>query len=198
MHLRWIWFFGAMATLVACETKQPLQWIAGPSVLPVPTTRLYNWDSRDELAIWINNPVSQGSFSLQGEGPGEFIRVRMSADEQVVLRGPDLIPPVAALRGVRLRYRWIADDLSEVSSGGGLGSVQPVAPAWPAVLTGHLQSATWRDANLTVVSGASERTCGGPCPGAGGTVDSRYVYFNFRGIYGRSSQLDIDSIVLVH
>jgi hypothetical protein len=83
--------------------------IPGPAVPnPLPTATPYVWDTRDELAVWIENAVSRGSFSLEGSGAGGFIRIDRP-EREWVLRGPDLAPAATGVRTFRLRYRWRPD-----------------------------------------------------------------------------------------
>ena len=50
--------------------------IPGPPVPnPMPTASSYVWDTRDELVIWVENPVAVGSLALEGDGAGAFIRI---------------------------------------------------------------------------------------------------------------------------
>jgi len=174
------------------------------------TDQPYTWDSLDELAAWALNPVTKGPVALQGEGRAGFIRVQQNVERvNVVLRSPDFTPPVTALRGVRFRYRWIVDRPAGIPEGGDhlgggasghLGKVQPVAPAWPrGLLVGSLNGTPtaqdWRDANFAVEPRGSGSDCPGTCPGAGGTIDARYVYFEFFSL--QPGRLDIDSITLL-
>ena len=83
--------------------------IAGPTVpSPLPTVEPYIWDTRDELAVWVNNPVARGTLALEGSGPDAFVRIER-ADREWVMRGPDLVPAVAGVRTLRVRYRWQLD-----------------------------------------------------------------------------------------
>jgi hypothetical protein len=168
------------------------------------------WDSASELAGWIN-AASQGAFSIEGEDVAAFLRVTTTSSrekQEIVLRGPDLIPPALALRGVRLRYRWTVNGGSSTEMSGRLRAVQPVEPAWPpAILTGRLTLRSteqpYSEETLGVEGWASDQSqsgelCGGPCPGDGGVVDARYVYLHLQ-LYRPEvvSRLDIDWIALV-
>ena len=91
--------------------------IPGPPVPnPMPTASPYVWDTRDELAIWVDNPVALGPLELDGDGSGAFIRVAQ-AEREWTLRGPDLDPSATGVRTLLLRYRWRPDPaLSSVAS----------------------------------------------------------------------------------
>jgi hypothetical protein len=83
--------------------------IPGPTVpSDVPTALPYVWDTRDELAVWVENPVARGSLSVEGSGADGLIRIDR-AEREWVLRGPDLTPPVTGVRTLRVRYRWRPD-----------------------------------------------------------------------------------------
>jgi hypothetical protein len=100
-----------LAILTAgCDTGRPAPFVLpGPAVpSPIPIVSPYVWDTRDELAIWMNNRVSRGSFALEGSGSEAFIRVDR-ADREWVLRGPDLNPAADGIRTVSIRYRWRPD-----------------------------------------------------------------------------------------
>jgi hypothetical protein len=79
---------------------------AGPS--EVPTALPYLWDTRDELSIWMHNPVARGSLALEGSGLEAFLRIDR-ADREWLLRGPDFTPPATGVRTLSIRYRWRPD-----------------------------------------------------------------------------------------
>ena len=62
------------------------------------------WDSREELLDWVANAVTRGPITVEGDGAAAFIRVKLNFNNSV-MRGPDLVPPVAGVRGVRIRAR---------------------------------------------------------------------------------------------
>jgi len=96
---------------MGCEgaTRPSSFVIPGPSVpSPLPTAAPYVWDTRDELAIWVENPVALGSLALEGNGPDGFIRIAQ-AEREWTLRGPDLTPSATGVRTLLLRYRWRPD-----------------------------------------------------------------------------------------
>ncbi len=119
-----------LAVLTAgCDTGRPSAFvIPGPAVpSPLPTAPPYVWDTRDELAIWMSNPVARGSLALEGSGVDAFIRIDR-ADREWLLRGPDLAPPANGVRTLSIRYRWRPDpDL-------------PPAASLTALVTAHFQT----------------------------------------------------------
>ena len=55
------------------------QIIAGPSVpSPVPLHAPYVWDTREELAAWIENAVSHGSFSIDDADSNGAIAIQFT------------------------------------------------------------------------------------------------------------------------
>src|SRR4029453_11994748 len=102
-------FCAALTT--ACDIgEQPHSYmIAGPSVLSTgPTLTPYVWDTREELANRIENPVARGPLLLDGTGLDAVIKINR-ADQAWVARGPDLSPAVTGVRTLGLRYRWRPD-----------------------------------------------------------------------------------------
>ena len=103
----------------ACEIggRPPGVVVPGPAVpSPFPTAAPYVWDTAEELAIWMNNPVARGSLALEGSGTDAFIRIDR-ADRDWLLRGPDLEPAAEGVRTVSIRYRWRPDpDLPATAS----------------------------------------------------------------------------------
>jgi hypothetical protein len=120
----------ALAT--GCEMgARPASYVLpGPTVpSPVPTAAPYAWDTRDELAIWMNNSVARGSLALVGSESEAFIRIDR-AELPWVLRGPDLKPAAAGIGTLLIRYRWQPDP-----------SLTPTA-ARTAFLTVNFETAT--------------------------------------------------------
>ena len=100
-----------LALLTAgCETAtRPSAFvIPGPAVPSVPTAAPYVWDTRDELAIWVENSVSRGNIALDGSGAEGRIRIT-DATEGWTLRGPDLAPAATGVRTLGMRFRWQPD-----------------------------------------------------------------------------------------
>src|SRR6186713_2016105 len=94
----------AVAAL-ACETSTPAPTvILAPSVPAVATADPYRWDTRDELAAWVNGSTI-GSAEVVGDGADALIRIQVSAGD-ATLHGPDCDPPPIDVQSARLRYRW--------------------------------------------------------------------------------------------
>lgn len=95
----------------ACNTGgRPSSYVIdGPTVPSTLTTVVpFVWDSRDELDVWVHNAVSRGSVAIVGSGSEAVIRIDR-ADQEWVLRGPDLTPPAPEVRTLLIRYRWQLD-----------------------------------------------------------------------------------------
>src|SRR5207247_1721430 len=72
----------------------------------------YVWDTREELDIWVNNPVTRmpNPPTIVGEGRDAFIRMELKAGPRSgILRGPDLTAPARGVQGLRIWYRWRPD-----------------------------------------------------------------------------------------
>jgi hypothetical protein len=85
--------------------------VPGPVVIPGPTapSRVTTdqplvWDSREELLEWVANGVTRGPITVEGDGAAAFIRVKLDLSDYV-MRGPDLVPAAAGVRGARIRAR---------------------------------------------------------------------------------------------
>lgn len=178
---------------VACESDdRPGTFvIPGPTVpSSLPTETPYVWDSREELAVWVNNSVSKGSFTIDGSGNAAIIRVDRP-DSQWTLRGPDLSPAPTDVRTVEIRYRWVPDaSLSPTAS----RTLQVTAYfETTAKLPDYYynQAAAW--ATLEPREELSEIAFrpGQYTP----PIDVRYVYFNCFG--GNRGVLEIDRIALL-
>ena len=109
-RLRAAVLLGAILT-TACESEsRPDAFIipgpTGPSALPTQTP--YVWESRDELAIWVENAVSRGSLAIEGSGDPAYIRIDRP-NEEWTLRGPDLSPVPTDVQTAMITYRWTPD-----------------------------------------------------------------------------------------
>jgi len=111
-----IGFLAACAGMIAgCELENAgvPRVIPGPSVpSPVPLHAPYVWDTREELDIWVHNPVTRGPvpISLVGDGRDAVIRIEPKRGlDGWVLRGPDFATPARNVSGLRLWYRWRPD-----------------------------------------------------------------------------------------
>jgi hypothetical protein len=119
------------AVATACEVgnTNAAFVIPGPTVPSrVPTLEPYVWDSRDELANWVENDAAKGPLAVDGSGMEAVIKITR-ADQQWVARGPDFTPAVTGVRTLRLRYRWRPD------------SSLPATATQTAYLTAYFQTA---------------------------------------------------------
>ena len=191
----------AVAALVtsACRTGESGDpyVIPGPTgPTPVSTRESYVWDSRDELAIWIDNRVSRGPISMTGDGPNAVIRIETGqptfslengSSLEWVLRGPDFDAPVTGIRAVRIRYTWapalrnaaVPVAMPDIAAGFELSGKHPIG------IQMTLTSATVREpAGELTLENRNVRP-----------FDARYVYLYSDG--GNRGVLEIDSIALV-
>jgi hypothetical protein len=169
-----------------CELENAVvpRVIPGPSVIsPVPLRAPYIWDTREELAVWIGNSVSRGSFAIDTDDSNGAIAMRVpgSTGTLLVLRGPDIEPPAQAIRAVRIRYRWFPERLQDSLS------------MWVAFDATNPPSADQQPrafATLNAVAGWQEAEFRHATP-----LDVRYVYF---GTYSLGAGvLKLDAITLV-
>jgi hypothetical protein len=95
----------ATATAAGCDDMPEPLVIPGPTAPSrVTTDRPLVWDSREELLDWVANAATRGPITVEGEGAGAFIRVKLDLNDYV-MRGPDLVPPAEGVRSARLRVR---------------------------------------------------------------------------------------------
>jgi hypothetical protein len=109
-HVGWLIPLAILAA--GCELgDRPSSYVlAGPSVpTAVPTLSPYVWDTREELANWVENQAARGPLVVEGSGPEALIKI-VRADQAWVARGPDLSPTATGIRTLRLRYRWKPDN----------------------------------------------------------------------------------------
>lgn len=184
----------ALAVLTTgCEgaTRPSPIVIPGPSVPnPVPTAAPYVWDTREELAIWVDNQVARGSLAIVGSGAEAFVRIDQP-DRDWVLRGPDLVPSATGVRTLVLRYRWRPDaSLSpaaalNIRAGAYFQTTAPLQPHYygQASAGADIQPATeWTE--ITFVPGQYTPP-----------IDVSYCYLNSFG--ANRGVLEIDRIELV-
>ena len=100
-----------LASVVASVAAAGCGTVPEPLVIPGPTapSRVTTdqplvWDSREELLDWVANSVTRGPITVEGDGAAAFIRVKLDFNTSV-MRGPDLVPPAAGVRGARVRAR---------------------------------------------------------------------------------------------
>jgi hypothetical protein len=97
----------------ACERRSAGEpWvIPGPTVPSVVLQEPFVWDTRDELKAWTDNTVSRGPFRLDAGDTNGAINIDFVADgPYLLLRGPNLDPPLTRVRAVRIRYVWLPSD----------------------------------------------------------------------------------------
>jgi hypothetical protein len=178
--------FGLVQASCELGGPQPSRVIAGPAVLsPIPTGAPYAWDTREELDVWINNGVSRGPLALEGDASAAFLRIN-PASADWVLRGPDLMP-AAAVRTVRIRYRWTPDpNLSSSASRTGLLTAYferlPQTSDQPAAHVQVSPTSDWTEVDLTPGSYTE-------------SLRVRYVYF--RSLGWNRGIFELDTIQLV-
>jgi hypothetical protein len=181
---------GSIGCLVACgltagcelENTGVPQIIPGPSVpSPVPLRAPYVWDAREDLVVWIQNPVSRGSFAIDTDDSNGAIAIQVAGTSALlVLRGPDIEPPAQAIRAVRIRYRWSPDRPSDTLS---------MWVAFDAINSTPAEVQPRAFATLTAAPGWQEKEFRYETP-----LDVRYVYF---GTYSLGAGvLKLDAITL--
>lgn len=98
-------FVIAAAAAAGCGRVPESVVIPGPTAPSrVITNQPLVWDSREELLDWVANAVTRGPITVEGDGAAAFIRVKLDFNAHV-MRGPDLVPPAAGVRGARVRAR---------------------------------------------------------------------------------------------
>ena len=80
--------------------------IPGPTVPSVALREPFVWDTREELMAWTDNAVTRGPFRIDTSGSSGAIAIDFVAGTYVLLRGPNLDPPLQRVRAVRIRYMW--------------------------------------------------------------------------------------------
>ena len=105
---------GLLLALIAlgCETERPASYlITGPtppvaSTAPTSSSTFSRWDSAPELRDWVENPLTEGPYSLLSEGGIDFIHTDLRGGTPSRLHGPTLDPIFTRLRLVRVRVRY--------------------------------------------------------------------------------------------
>jgi hypothetical protein len=183
--------------MTACDgAARPASFvIPGPTVpSPLPTVPPYVWDTREELAIWVENPLAQGPVALEGNGAEAFIRIA-GTERAWVLRGPDISPRATDVRTLRIRYRWRTDaDLSLsadrfLRAGAHFQTTAPLQPYYYGIASAGADLEPRSDwADITFVPGQFTPP-----------IDVGYCYLNSLGdsLGIRRGVLEIDRIELV-
>jgi hypothetical protein len=181
-----------------CELKDPaVQVIPGPTVpSPVALYAPYVWDTRQELTTWTDNAVSRGSFWIDEADSNGAIAVQLAGSafpaHDVVLRGPDLDPPVKAVRTIRIRYQWMpASGSGSLSLRATFEPVHLNTSGYQPIANGFLKAGTdWKETEFGSILELS-----GKAPGTPATPDVRYLYFTNSS--DSAGVLKIDAITLV-
>jgi len=163
--------------------------IAGPTVPDVALREPFVWDTREELMVWTDNAVTRGPFRIDTTGNGA-IAIDFVAGTYVLLRGPNLDPPLPRVRAVRIRYMWAPSGDRQV----GTLAVRFDAANSPRAdlqLRGSADlrpASTWTETELRVPSYASTYT----------PLDVNYVYFEGDSANAANAGLlKIDSITML-
>jgi hypothetical protein len=111
LHRRWVVILPLVVSMAACETtvdREPYYLVAPDTIAPSVASPLSRWDSRAELQQWVENPWTEGPYSLGFEDGVEFAHVNLRPGVSSALYGPNLQPPFEGLRSVRVRVRYSA------------------------------------------------------------------------------------------
>ena len=177
-------------TLAGCERRTAGQpWvIPGPTVPGVVLREPFVWDTRAELEAWTENGVSRGTFQIDDEGSNGAIAIEFGAGQYVMLRGPNLDPPLQRVRAVRIRYKW---------SPSGSRKIGELAARFDAVNSPRVdlqlhafadlrEGSTWIETELKVPSYAGTYT----------PLDVNYIYLE-GDAWSNEGVLKIDAIALL-
>ena len=164
--------------------------IAGPTVPGVALREPFVWDTREELMAWTDNAVTRGPFRIDTSGSNGAIAIDFVAGNYVLLRGPNLDPPLQRVRAVRIRYMWAPSGDRSV----GTLDVRFDAANSPRAdlqLRGSADlrpASTWMETELRVPRYASATYT---------PLDVNYVYFEGDSSSDMEGILKIDSIALI-
>jgi hypothetical protein len=98
--------------LTGCETERPASYlITGPTppvaaTFPTSSSTFSRWDSAAELREWVENPLTEGPYSLGSEAGLDFIHADLRPLVPSRLHGPTLVPIFTGLRLVQVRVRY--------------------------------------------------------------------------------------------
>jgi hypothetical protein len=181
----------ACIVTLGCEQRSEGDpWvIPGPTVPDVFLREPFVWDTREELMAWTDNAVTRGPFRIDTSGSNGAIAIDFVAGNYVLLRGPNLDPPLQRVHAVRIRYMWAPSSERQV---GTLGVRFDAAnsPRADLQLRGSADlrpASTWTETELRVPSYASMYT----------PLDVNYVYFEGDSASDTEGVLKIDSIALM-
>ena len=182
----------ACIATVGCERRSGRDpWvIPGPTVPGVVLREPFVWDTREELMAWTDNAVTRGPFRIDTDASNGAIAIDLVSGTYVLLRGPNLDPPLQRVRAVRIRYMWAPSSDRQV---GTLGVRFDAAnsPRADLQLRGSAElrpASTWTEAELRVPRYASTYT----------PLDVNYVYLEGDSANAANAGLlKIDSIALM-
>jgi hypothetical protein len=98
------------ATLaVACENTPPAPYflVAPSEIAPATSSSLTRWDSAAEWREWVDNPWTEGGFSLRSDEGIDVVHIDLRLNTSVRLYSPNFDPVFTGLRGVRVRVRYV-------------------------------------------------------------------------------------------
>ena len=183
----------AAALSAACESEdRPGAFvIPGPTVpSSLPTGTPYVWDSREELAIWVENSVSKGPLTIAGSGNAAVIRIDRT-EMPWTLRGPDLSPAATDVRTVEIRYRWVPDASLPPSASRTIMVLAHFETTAKLAQHYYNQAAAWATFEPREELSEISFRPGYYTP----PIDARYIYFNCFG--ANRGVLEIDRIAIV-
>ena len=180
----------ALVLAASCELdgNRPFSIVPGPTVPSAsPTVPPLVWNTREELSIWVQNPVTRGPvpISLVGDDAEAVIRIQpqRGATDGWVLRGPDLNPIARGIRAVRIRYRWQLDPTLSPSASRtfGVSAVlevlnPPFPPNQPGAHRALQPASDWVTVEFTY--------------GAGASLEVKYVYLHQSSVNPGVFELD--------
>jgi hypothetical protein len=181
----------ACIVTLACERRSGGDpWvIPGPTVPGVVLREPFVWDTREELMAWTDNAVTRGPIRIDTNGSNGAIAIDFVAGRYMLLRSPNLEPPLPRVRAVCIRYMWAPSSARQV----GTLAVRFDAANSPRVdlqLRGSADlrpASTWTETELRVPSYVSMYT----------PLDVNYVYFEGDSASDTEGVLKIDSIALM-
>jgi hypothetical protein len=177
----------ATIATTACETERPAPFVlAAPTPVGIESSQASAWDSAEDFRGWINNPLTEGTFSIEQQDGVEFVHLELKPFTAFRLWSPNLDPPFTRLRAVRVRYRQSpppSDATAALSSIN--ASVKPTVKTDPTnpLLPSYFSqvgvpSSTWQSVDLLAQSGR----------GYPAVVDALSMYLSF----GRSGNVSVD------
>jgi hypothetical protein len=108
----------AVFLLAACESKvpQPYFLVAPSELAPGISSSRVRWDSAAEWREWVENPWTEGPFTIRSEGGIEFVHIDLRQGVSSRLNGPSFDPVFAGLRGVRVRVRYVPEPAAPLAT----------------------------------------------------------------------------------